>query len=101
LPVLSLPDARRARQLGAPSAGLAAEIERLARAEAALRQGRSSSALSELELPAAHLVEQAAALRAIANCELGRGAAVLGAGEALRRWPGSAFAPRIRAACGL
>lgn len=85
----------------APSVGLAAEIERLARAEAALRQGRAQPALAELEQPAVHLVEQAAALRAIAECTLDRAAGAASAREVLQRWPASAFAPRVSAACGL
>jgi len=81
--------------------GLGAEIQRLARAEAALRQGRAPQALAELEQPAAHLLEQAAALRAIAECTLDRAPGATRARETLRRWPASAFAPRIREACGL
>lgn len=90
--------AQPARPKSAGGFGLAAEIERLARAEAALRQGRARRALAELEPPATHLVEQAAALRAVADCALGERAS---AGEVLQRWPASVFAARIRAECGL
>jgi hypothetical protein len=90
----SLPEA-------APALGLSAEIQRLARAEAALRRGLARQALIELEPPAARLLEQAAALRAIAECTLDRAPGAPRARETLLRWPASAFAPRIREACGL
>lgn len=95
--------AKRTRSPEAPASpmGLSAEIQRLARAEAALRQGRVQQALVDLETPAAHLQEQAAALRAIAECTLGRTSAAPRARDTLLRWPTSAFAPRIREACGL
>jgi hypothetical protein len=47
-----------------------------------------------------HLLEQAAALRAIAQCELGVAAAATRARDVLERWPASAFQPRIARACG-
>jgi hypothetical protein len=82
------------------SLGLAAEIEQLARAEAALRQGRAAHALLVLEQRSVqHLKEQAAALRAIAECELGVATAAGSAREVLERWPASAFQPRIARAC--
>jgi hypothetical protein len=82
------------------SLGLAAEIEQLARAEAALRQGRAAHALVVLERGSVrHLLEQAAALRAIAECELGLSTAAGSARDVLERWPASAFQPRIARAC--
>jgi hypothetical protein len=90
-----------APRVAAPQLGLSAEIQRLARAEAALRQGRPEQALVELAPPAAHLLEQATALRAIAECTIDREANVSHARETLARWPSSAFSPRIREACGL
>jgi hypothetical protein len=85
-----------------PSSGLAAEIERMARVEAALRQGRPARALEYLgQGKAEHLVEQAEALRAVAGCQSGMKSAALGAHEVLQRWPASAFQSRIRDACGL
>ena len=97
------PRAKRASSPEVPPSplGLSAEIARLARAEAALRQGRATQALIELEPPAAHLHEHAAALRAVAECTLDRAHAAPAARETLERWPASAFAPRIREACGL
>jgi hypothetical protein len=84
------------------SSGLAAEIEQLARVEAALRQGRAEQALILLERRTVHqLLEQAAALRAIASCELGVAAAARAARDVLERWPASAFQPRIANSCGL
>lgn len=82
------------------SLGLAAEIEQLARAEAALRQGRAAHALLVLEQRSVqHLKEQAAALRAIAECELGVATAAGSARDVLERWPASPFQPRIARAC--
>jgi hypothetical protein len=97
------PRAGPARALAPQTAplGLNTEIQRLARAEAALRRGRAQRALVELEPPATHLREQAAALRAIAECTLDREPAAARARETLLLWPTSAFAPRIREACGL
>lgn len=90
------------REQRPPPRGLAAEIEQLARVEAALRQGRAERALSHLEQPViVHLSEQAAALRAIAECELGAARGARGARSVLERWPLSAFQARIRAACRL
>jgi len=95
------PRAKRTSSTEPSPLGLSAEIQRLARAEAALRQGRPQQALVELEPPAAHLLEQAAALWAIAECTLDRAPSAPRARETLQRWPASAFAPRIREACGL
>lgn len=82
------------------SLGLAAEIEQLGRAEAALRQGRAGHALVVLgQRSVRHLQEQAAALRAIAECELGVATAAGSAREVLERWPASAFQARIARAC--
>jgi hypothetical protein len=84
----------------ARSVGLAAEIEQLARAEAALRQGRPEHALRVLEQRSVrHLLEQAAALRAIAECELGVATASRSVRDVLERWPDSAFQARIARAC--
>jgi hypothetical protein len=85
-----------------PATGLAAEIERMARVEAALRQGMPARALEYLEQGRTeHLVEQAAALRAVARCEGGFDSSALAAADVLRRWPASPFESRIRDACGL
>jgi hypothetical protein len=85
-----------------PSSGLAEEIERMARVEAALRQGRPARALEYLgQGKAEHLVEQAEALRAVAGCQSGMKSAALDAHEVLQRWPASAFQSRIRDACGI
>lgn len=99
-PLAAGPKAPRARDsLGA---GLAADIEQLAQAEAALRQGRAANALSVLDQRRVlQLLEQAAALRAIAECELGSEAAARRARGVLERWPGSAFQARIGNACRL
>lgn len=95
------PGQRRLDRRSLRSSGLAAEIEQLARAEAALRQGRAEHALAVLEQRSVqHLLEQAAALRAIAQCELGVAAAATSAREVLERWPASAFQARIARACG-
>jgi hypothetical protein len=95
------PGLRRDGARSLRSAGLAAEIEQLARAEAALRQGRAEHALVVLEQRSVqHLLEQAAALRAIAQCELGVASAPSSARHVLERWPASAFQPRIMRACG-
>jgi hypothetical protein len=97
-PVVSQHGAARARA----SLGLAAEIEQLARVEAALRQSRPAHALVVLEERSVqHLLEQAAALRAIAECDLGSAAAARRARDTLERWPTSAFQSRIANACGL
>jgi len=95
----SAPAARRRPERLARD-GLAAEVSRLARAEAALRQGHAREAWLELEAPATYLVEQTTALRAVAECALGERTGAANGRELLRRWPGSAFLPRVRAACG-
>jgi hypothetical protein len=100
-PARAKPGLRRDGARSLRSAGLAAEIEQLARAEAALRQGRAEHALVVLEQRSVqHLLEQAAALRAIAQCELGVASAPGSARHVLERWPASAFQPRIMRACG-
>lgn len=93
-----------------PSDTLGAEVAQLGRVEAALRRGRPAEALAALQgLEIRQLAEQATALRAIARCEAeGRaGAPQVGAGSEsaelralLERWPHSAFAARVRRACG-
>jgi hypothetical protein len=91
-----------ARDRPRPSTGLAAEIERMARVEAALRQGRPARARDYLDQrKAEHLVEQAEALRAVADCQSGLESSAVRAEQVLRRWPASAFQSRIRDACGL
>jgi hypothetical protein len=96
------PGSRRSGTPAQRPLGLAAEIEQLTRAEAALRQGRAGHALAVLDQRSVrHLLEQAAALRAIAQCELRGAAAAGGARQVLERWPASAFQPRIANACGL
>jgi hypothetical protein len=82
--------------------GLAAEIEQLTQVEAALRQGRAAAALRDLEgTPIHELVEQSAALRAIAECTLGRRHAEQKARTLLAQWRESAYQARVRDACGL
>jgi hypothetical protein len=105
-PIARAAERPAAAQRGAPPArgslGLAAEIEQLARVEAALRQGRPAHALVVLEQRSVqHLLEQAAALRAIAECDLGGATAIRRARDTLERWPASAFQARIANACGL
>jgi hypothetical protein len=46
-----------------------------------------------------HLLEQAAALRAIAECELGVATASRSVRDVIERWPASAFQARIARAC--
>jgi hypothetical protein len=83
-------------------ASLAVEIERMGRVEAALRQGQPARALEYLERREIQiLVEQAAALRAVASCQSGAESSARAAQETLRRWPSSPFGARIREACGL
>jgi hypothetical protein len=99
-PPLPSNEPNRRRGTPARSLGLAAEIEQLARAEAALRQGRAAHALRVLEQRSVqHLMEQAAALRAIAECELGVATASRSMRDVLERWPASAFQARIARAC--
>jgi hypothetical protein len=108
LPASPPPPAPRAS--GAPrAAGLRADIQRLARADAELREGKPSDAQRLLARPVVReLREQAAALRAVAGCML---AASSAAGEAkaaaaqrearatLERFPESPYQARIRSAC--
>jgi hypothetical protein len=95
-------NARHRRDATNSRATLAMEIERMGRVEAALRGGQPARALEELERRRPEiLVEQAAALRAVARCQSGVEGAALVAQEALRRWPSSPFRARIREACGL
>lgn len=88
---------------GKPSRGrLAAEIAQLTKVEAALRQGRADAALRHLDARAIHeLIEQSAALRAIAECSLGRRHAEQKARALLAHWRESAYQARVRDACGL
>lgn len=87
---------------GKRTLGLAAEIEQLTAVEAALRQGRADAALRQLTGATIHeLVEQSSALRAIAECSLGRRHADQKARAHLARWPESAYQTRVRDACGL
>ena len=95
------PPAQR-RSPASAAQGLAAEIEQLADAEAALRRGRAQRALHLIERRSVqHLVEQAAALRVIAECDMGTAGSAQDAREVLARWPASAFQTRITRACGL
>lgn len=87
--------------LAAParSTRLSDEIEQLAHAEAVLRQGRAADALSYLDtLSIEHLLEQATALRVVAQCEAGLGSTE-SARELFERWPESPFGARVLGAC--
>jgi len=97
-----MPRAVHAPRPASSAIDLGAEIEQLARAEAALRQGRAGAALAQLERRAVQqLVEQASALEAIARCELDDAGGRERARTVLQRWPSSAFVARVRDACGL
>ena len=94
--------AAHAPKLASSAVDLGAEIEQLARAEAALRQGRAGAALAQLQRRAVrHLIEQASALEAIAHCEIDGDSGRDRARTVLQRWPTSAFVARVRDACGL
>ncbi len=84
---------------------LAEETALLGSANAALRAGDSTRALSLLDdydhrYPAGVLREEVLATRIIARCELGAGGATAGAEAFLARHPKSPLAPRVRASCG-
>jgi hypothetical protein len=73
-------------------------------ADAALRAGRASEALSLLaqhqaEHPRAALAHEREGLRAIANCQLGAARSTQAAERFLSRAPRSPLAPRLRSAC--
>jgi hypothetical protein len=117
------PRAGSGQQKPRRASGLGMEIEQLARAEGALRAGNPGRALAQLgELRKPRLLEQAEALRAVAECEIevsrSDSARAQSAGRlalerssparvpaharaVIARWPASAFQARIRDACGL
>ena len=104
------PTPARAHRAPIPRAtGLRADIQRLSLADAQLRAGRASEARRLLAPPVAReLQEQAAALRAVAGCELTASKAADAAdGDAaerdaramLERFPDSPYEARVRSAC--
>jgi hypothetical protein len=111
-PVVKSPRARAARveEKSEPSkaeptpADLEAEMKLIRGADAALRAGRASEAISLLaqhqtEHPKASLAHEREGLRAIANCQLGISGANAAAERFLSRSPRSPLAPRLRSAC--
>jgi hypothetical protein len=85
-------------------ADLEAEMRLIRGADAALRAGRASEALSLLaqhqaEHPHASLAHEREGLRAIANCQLGASGSASAAERFLSRAPRSPLAPRLRSAC--
>jgi hypothetical protein len=103
------PTAPRAHSPAIPrGAGLRADIQRLSRADAQLREGKPSDALRLLGAPVVReLREQATALRAVAGCtlaaskasEAGVAAAERDAQAMLERFPDSPYEARVRSAC--
>jgi hypothetical protein len=88
------------------AADLEAEMKLIRGADAALRAGRSSEALSLLaqhqaEHPHASLAHEREGLRAIAQCQVGAGGSVATAERFIARAPRSPLAPRLRSACKL
>jgi len=86
------------------AADLEAEMKLIRGADAALRAGRSSEALSLLaahqaEHPRAALAHEREGLRAIANCQVGAAGSSAAAERFLSRSPHSPLAPRLRSAC--
>jgi hypothetical protein len=85
-------------------ADLEAEMRLIRGADAALRAGRASEALTLLaqhqaEHPHASLAHEREGLRAIANCQLGAPGSTGAAERFLSRAPRSPLAPRLRSAC--
>ncbi len=87
--------------------GLSADIQRLSRADARLREGKASEALRLLAPPVVReLREQAAALRAVAGCQEAASRAARGgiaaaerdARAMLERFPESPYEARVRSA---
>ena len=88
------------------AADLEAEMKLIRGADAALRAGRSSEALTLLaqhqaEHPHASLAHEREGLRAIAQCQVGAGGSVATAERFITRAPRSPLAPRLRSACKL
>ncbi len=86
------------------AADLEAEMKLIRGADAALRAGRSSEALTLLaqhqaEHPHASLAHEREGLRAIAQCQVGAGGSVATAERFIARAPRSPLAPRLRSAC--
>ncbi|MCA9713398.1 MAG: hypothetical protein KC468_01750, partial [Myxococcales bacterium] len=87
------------------TSSLAAETEALRRVRSELSRGEPARALELLDdharrFPAGVLVEERAALRVVALCDAGRRAdGRAAAGRFLARYPSSALAGRVRAAC--
>jgi hypothetical protein len=90
-----------------PNQDLDAEMKLIRAADAALRGGRSSEALSLLaqhseQHPSGLLVQEREGLSLLARCQSGGRAAVQAAAERyLARAPRSPLAPRLRSACGI
>lgn len=86
------------------AADLEAEMKLIRGADAALRAGRASEALSLLaahqaEHPRAALAHEREGLRAIANCQVGAAGSSAAAERFLGHSPHSPLAPRLRSAC--
>jgi hypothetical protein len=86
------------------AADLEAEMKLIRGADAALRAGRSSEALSLLakhqaEHPHASLAHEREGLRAIAQCQVGAAGASTVAQRFIARSPRSPLAPRLKSAC--
>lgn len=86
------------------AADLEAEMKLIRGADAALRAGRSSEALTLLaqhqaEHPHASLAHEREGLRAIAQCQVGAGGSLATAERFIARAPRSPLAPRLRSAC--
>lgn len=89
----------------APTPSLADEMQRMRPAQLALAAGDPRGALALLDtyardFPDGRLLEEHAALHAIARCQLGAPEGPTEAAEFLRARPTSMFAGRVRAACG-
>lgn len=106
----SLPRAPRVEEKPEPTklepsaADLEAEMKLIRGADAALRAGRASDALSLLaqhqaEHPKASLAHEREGLRAIANCQVGAAGSTAAAERFLSHSPRSPLAPRLRSAC--
>lgn len=86
------------------AADLEAEMKLIRGADAALRAGRSSEALSLLakhqaEHPRASLAHEREGLRAIAQCQVGAAGAAAVGERFIARSPRSPLAPRLKSAC--
>jgi hypothetical protein len=82
-------------------ADLEAEMKLIRGADAALRAGRASEALSQhqAEHPKAALAHEREGLRAIANCQVGAPGSNAVAERFIERSPHSPLAPRLKSAC--